>query len=86
LPKNSIIYCDPPYEGVAGYKDKFNHIAFWQWCREKTNEGYSVFISEYNAPNDFECIWQSELKTNMNAKYEMKPVEKLFKLSPTNVQ
>ena len=86
LPKNSIIYCDPPYEGVAGYKDKFNHIAFWQWCREKTNEGHSVFISEYNAPNDFECIWQSELKTNMNAKYETKPVEKLFKFSPTNVQ
>jgi DNA adenine methylase len=84
LPKNSIIYCDPPYEGVAGYKDKFNHIAFWQWCREKTNEGHSVFISEYNAPNDFECIWQSELKTNMNAKYETKPVEKLFKFSPTN--
>jgi DNA adenine methylase len=86
LPKNSIIYCDPPYEGVAGYKDKFNHIAFWQWCREKTKEGHSVFISEYNAPNDFECIWQAELKTNMNAKYETKPVEKLFKFSPTNVQ
>jgi len=86
LPENSIIYCDPPYEGVAAYKDKFNHIAFWQWCREKTNEGHSVFISEYNAPNDFECIWQSELKTNMNAKYETKPLEKLFKFSPTNVQ
>lgn len=84
LPENSIIYCDPPYEGVAGYKDKFNHIAFWQWCREKTTEGDSVFISEYNAPNDFECIWQSELKTNMNAKYETNPVEKLFKFSPTN--
>lgn len=86
LPENSIIYCDPPYEGVAGYKDKFNHTAFWQWCREKTKEGHSVFISEYNAPNDFECIWQAELKTNMNAKYETKPAEKLFKYSPTNVQ
>jgi DNA adenine methylase len=86
LPEKSIIYCDPPYEGVAGYKDKFNHIAFWQWCIEKTNEGHSVFISEYNAPNDFECIWQSELKTNMNAKYETKPLERLFKFSPTNVQ
>jgi len=85
LPTNSIIYCDPPYYGVAGYKDKFNHIAFWQWCREKSKEGHSVFISENNAPNDFECIWQSELKTNMNAKYETKPVEKLFKFNPTNV-
>ena len=83
LPENSIIYCDPPYEGVAGYKDKLNYIAFWQWCREKSKEGHSVFISEYNAPNDFECLWQSELKTNMNAKYETKPVEKLFKSSAT---
>lgn len=80
LPENSIIYCDPPYEGVAGYKDKFNHIAFWQWCRDKKKEGHTIFISEYSAPNDFECIWQSELKTNMNAKYETKPVEKLFTL------
>lgn len=79
LPEKSIIYCDPPYEGVAGYKDKFNHIAFWQWCREKTKEGHSVFISEYNAPADFECIWESKLKTNMNARYETNPTEKLFK-------
>lgn len=79
LPKNSIIYCDPPYEGVAGYKDKFDHVTFWKWCREKQKEGHSVFISEYNAPKDFVCIWQSELKTNMNAKYETKPVEKLYR-------
>ena len=84
LPKNSIIYCDPPYEGVAGYKDKFNHTDFWEWCREKTKKGHSVFISEYNAPNDFKCIWQSELKTNMNAKHETKPIEKLFKFSLKN--
>ena len=79
LPKNSIIYCDPPYKGVAGYKDKFNHTIFWEWCREKSKEGHTVYVSEYNAPDDFECVWQSELKTNMNAKFEIKAVEKLFK-------
>ena len=30
IPGNSIIYCDPPYENTTSYKDKFNHLAFWQ--------------------------------------------------------
>ena len=81
IPNNSIIYCDPPYQGVAGYKDRFKHSDFWQWCREMTIKGHSVFISEYNAPDDFECVWQSELKTNMDASFMKIAVEKLFKYS-----
>jgi len=82
IPDNSIIYCDPPYQNTAQYKDKFNHISFWQWCREKTNEGHSVFISEYNAPNDFQCIWAKELKTNLDASFMKKSTEKLFIYNP----
>ena len=62
IPPNSLIYCDPPYEGTTKYKDDFNHIEFWEWCRNKTKEGHQVFISEYNAPNDFSCI--KEVLTN----------------------
>ena len=84
IPPNSLIYCDPPYEGTFGYeKDKsFNHHAFWQWCRDKTKEGHKVFVSEYNAPNDFECIWSKELKQVINntSSKTPKPVEKLFTL------
>lgn len=80
---NSIIYCDPPYEGTTGYKDKFNHTEFWQWCREKSNEGHTVFISEYNAPDDFECIWQQELNVSVaKSGKQKKAVEKLFKFNP----
>jgi len=78
LPNNSIIYCDPPYEGVFGYKDKFNHSEFWQWCRDKTEQGHKVYISEYNAPKDFKLLHSVELPTNMNAKHKTKPTEKLF--------
>ena len=46
-----------------------------------TIKGHSVFISEYNAPDDFECVWQSELKTNMDASFMKIAVEKLFKYS-----
>ncbi|AGO47991.1 DNA methylase [Cellulophaga phage phi12:1] len=75
IPKNSLIYCDPPYEGTTKYKDDFNHSEFWEWCRVKTKEGHKVFISEYNAPDDFKCIWQNEITNSINNK---KAVEKLF--------
>jgi len=79
IPKNSIIYCDPPYEGTTKYKDGFNHSEFWEWVRIKSLEGHSVFVSEYNAPDDFICVWQkdqvSSLTKNTGAK---KATEKLF--------
>ena len=34
-----------------------------------TIKGHSVFISEYNAPDDFECVWQSELKNKHGCKF-----------------
>lgn len=67
IPKNSIIYCDPPYEGTTGYKDSFDHGKFWQWCRDRAAEGHTVFVSEYNAPDDFNCIWQQEVKSSLSA-------------------
>lgn len=81
IPPNCIIYCDPPYQGTTGYKDKFSHEEFWQWCRDKSKEGHTVFVSEYNAPDDFECIWQQELNVSVakNGKHK-KAVEKLFTL------
>lgn len=79
IPPKSIIYCDPPYEGTTGYKDKFSHDEFWQWCRDKSKEGHIVFISEYNAPDDFKCIWQQELNVSVakNGNHK-KAIEKLF--------
>jgi DNA adenine methylase len=80
IPENSLIYCDPPYENTTGYKDDFNHLDFWQWCRNKAKEGHKVFISEYNAPGDFKCIWEKELKTpiSKNSKVNKINSEKLF--------
>ena len=79
IPPKSIIYCDPPYQSTdKTYKEKqFNHDVFWDWCRTKTNEGHNVFVSEYNAPNDFKCIWQKELP-NTHPKQKKTSIEKLF--------
>lgn len=78
IPQQSIIYCDPPYEGTTKYKDDFNHDEFWQWCRDKAAEGHQVFISEYNAPDDFECIWSKEIQSGLNTNSTKKGIERLF--------
>lgn len=81
--KNCLIFCDPPYKNTTSYKTKsFDHDRFWQWCRgmSKNNE---VFISEYQAPEDFLCVWSGEINTNFASQREgisNKAVEKLFKL------
>jgi DNA adenine methylase len=82
IPKNSIIYCDPPYDTKATkgkYKDEFKQNEFWEWVRTKTNEGHMVYVSEYNAPKDFKCIWEKEISQIMNNNAETsKTNEKLF--------
>ena len=84
IPINSIIYCDPPYEWTSWYKDKFNHTEFWDWCREQKKKWHTIFISEYNAPDDFKCVWDKEVKSSLSANWKSggnkNSTEKLFTL------
>lgn len=75
--KGALIYCDPPYEGTTGYKDNFDHQAYWEWVR-KMSKNNIVICSEYSAPPDFECIWSKELTTTLDKNSRNKSVEKLF--------
>jgi len=75
---NSIIYCDPPYEGTTQYKDGFNHNRFWQWCRSMSKQGHKVYVSEYNAPNDFVLLKTIEHKTILDKNSQYQRIEKLF--------
>lgn len=57
--EGDVVYCDPPYAGVKGYDGReFNHEEFWEWVRTRD---YPIYVSEYNAPDDFACIWQREV-------------------------
>lgn len=78
IPPDSIIYCDPPYAGVTKYAYSIDHENFWAWCRERVAEGHDVFISEYNAPDDFICVWQREILSALNPGRAGRAVEKLF--------
>ena len=80
---NWVIYCDPPYQGTTKYAtDGFEYDIFWQWVRDTSKHNF-VFVSEYNAPEDFECIWSKECKVlidnnrTANDKKNIR-VEKLF--------
>ena len=84
IPKNAIIYNDPPYQGTTKYKGQssMDYDIFWDWVREKS-KNHKVFTSEYSAPPDFKEVWQKEVTVNINhAKGSTKPsvkrVEKLF--------
>ena len=79
---NALICCDSPYQGATGYKTgAFDHDAFFDWCRKMKAKGNVVFVSEYNAPDDFTCVWQGEVKTNFasgRSGATHNAVEKLF--------
>ena len=78
----ATIYCDIPYKGVKQYttsKD-FDYNKFYDWCREKHSEGYRIFVSEYQMPDDFKCVWQKQVTCAMHQTITKKPIEKLFTL------
>ena len=80
IPTNSIVYCDPPYANTTKYKNEIDYKYFWQWCRDKSEEGHTVFVSEYAAPDDFECVWEKEFTSSLTRDTGSKmAVERLFK-------
>lgn len=84
IPENAVVYCDPPYESTTGYHSNFDHSKFWEWVRWKSFD-HSVFVSEYNAPEDFKCIWQKSVKSSLSANGKsgssIQSIEKLFTLA-----
>jgi len=78
---NCIIYCDPPYKGTKPYHcDKqFDHDAFWDWVRLQSQSN-RVYVSEYQAPDDFESVWSKDTAVHMKREGKIRSVEHLFKI------
>lgn len=81
IPSKSLVYCDPPYQGTTEYKTvQFDYEKFWNWCRYMKNIGHTVFVSEYSAPDDFECVWEKRVNNSLTKQTGSKQgVEKLFR-------
>ena len=81
LHKNDIVYCDPPYASTKKYESDFDNDAFWEWARHTSKKVKKLYVSEYDAPDDFECIWQMKKKDSLGTqkgKKQNTKVEKLF--------
>lgn len=79
----ALIYCDPPYAGTTKYKSgAFDSDAFWKWCEALTWLGHRVYVSEYDAPARWRCVWEKELKVHLNGSAGQKRVERLFTYAP----
>ena len=86
-PMGYLVYCDPPYKSntqstMQSYGvEEFDSSLFWDVMREWSKNN-TVIISEYEAPDDFECIKEIHTKTdirNSDGKRENR-VERLFRL------
>ena len=75
--KDSVIYCDIPYEGTDGYNGiDFDFERFYSWCEKQTEP---VFISSYKMPEDrFICIATFEHRSILSTKANNKVLEKVF--------
>jgi DNA adenine methylase len=80
IPDGSIVYCDPPYADSTKYKSDFDHTQFWNWVRDLSDR-CKVFVSEYAAPDDFECLWEKSVTSSLTQDTGSKRnIERLWRL------
>lgn len=81
IPSGSVVYCDIPYRNTTKYdavSKLFDYDKFYDWCRNLKNN-IKVYVSEYNMPEDFKCVWQKEINMKLDVKSNSsKAIEKLF--------
>ena len=81
--KKYVIYCDIPYKDTLQYKtDAFPYEEFYKWAKEMSKNNI-VLISEYNMPEEFECIWEKKISTliglGVNENSNRTRIERLYK-------
>jgi len=76
-----FFYMDPPYksrtEGYklhTGKKSSFDTDEFWEFAR-KLSEKNTVIVSEYEAPDDFECILEFPGRCGVEKVFKLKDVK-----------
>lgn len=74
-----VIYCDPPYSGTKQYgvSKNFDYDRFWTWVRTFSQDNV-VLVSEHQAPQDFECIWEQPILRTIDNTKRVKATEKIF--------
>ena len=81
IPKNSVVYCDPPYGNCEEtmyrrtYCKGFDFPRFFDWLRKVD---FPVFVSEYAMPEDFVAVWQKTKRCVFSSQKAKYAVERVF--------
>ena len=75
IPKDSCVYCDPPYRGTTGYQHEFDFDKFDNWLREAKQP---IYVSEYNMPEDFVILDMVGKRNTASASANILVCEKLY--------
>ena len=79
-PEDCVIYCDIPYKNTTSYTiGGFDYERFYKWCQEKTSEGYQIFVSSYELPEDlFISVWEKQRHCKATSGSGKQVVEKIY--------
>jgi len=76
---NCLFYCDPPYKDTKQYgtSKNFDYDKFWKWA-EQMSKNNIVLVSEHQAPDKWNCIWEQNVKRTIDNTKRVDVVERLF--------
>lgn len=79
-PEECVIYCDIPYKNTTSYTTgSFDYDRFYKWCQEKAFEGYQIYVSSYELPEDlFISVWEKQRHCKATSGSGKHVVEKIY--------
>ena len=79
---DTVIYCDPPYDGTTGYRTvSFDTAKAWDLYRSWADRGAHVYVSEYSGPESF-LVDEFNPQGSMGKEKRNRVTEKLFYIPP----
>lgn len=79
--RGCVVYCDPPYGSTLNYRavENFDHERFWKVAAGWAELGALVLVSEYGAPDGWNCAREFDHRQSVSlARDRRKVVEKVF--------
>ena len=79
-PEECVIYCDIPYDKTYSYvTGGFDYERFYKWCQEKAFEGYEIYVSSYDLPEElFISVWEKQRHCKATSGSGKHVVEKIY--------
>lgn len=73
-----VVYCDPPYVRTTRHREQFDTDQFWMVMDQWSDRGAQVFVSEYEAPPGWACVWEKNTPRKMEGNRGLYQTERLW--------